>query len=249
MEKKYASKYCSLEDGHWWFKARRDIIGRIIKEMPKKAKILDVGCSGGVLINALKENCFWDISGIDISEEAIGKCKKAGLKKVKKADGTKTGLKANSFDLIIASDVLEHIKEEKKALKEWKRILKKNGKLLVFVPAFDFLWSAHDVANAHCRRYKKKKLCKTLKEAGFEVLQSGYWNFFLFLPVSLSRIVQNLFIPPEKGHERGDQLTKPGRISNRLLSELLLLENRMFSNKVNFPFGVSIFALAKKSKE
>ncbi len=244
MEEGYESKYHSLEEQHWWFRARRNLIERIAEKMPLSSRVLDIGCSGGVLLKSLGGKGFENAKGVDISETAIKKCRQNGLKNVKLADASKTGF-LESFDLIIASDILEHIKTESLALKEWNRLLSKKGKLIVFVPAFGFLWSSHDVANRHFRRYSKKSLTSVLRQNGFEIEQAGYWNFFLFIPIALSKLCQMAF--SQNSGSAKDQLKKTRPLLNSLLLKLLLLENWLISKKVPFPFGVSAFAIAKKT--
>ena len=109
MKKLYEIKYHLLEEKHWWFKGRRDIIFRLIKNLNKKSKILEIGCSGGPLLKFLNKHGFNNTFGIDISKDAILYCKKKGLENVFFMDGTKTKFKNNFFDLIISSDSLEHI--------------------------------------------------------------------------------------------------------------------------------------------
>ena len=129
MKKSYESKYHNLEMVYWWFEGRRDIIFKLLHLENKNSKILEVGCSGGPLLNYLKQKNFNNLYGMDISLDAVNLCKKRGIKNVLVGDGSKTGFKDNSFDIIIASDILEHIKNDSLALLEWNRILKNKGKL------------------------------------------------------------------------------------------------------------------------
>ncbi len=241
MEKEYELKYHDIEKDNWWFVGRRDIIFR---NMPKKKelKILDVGCSGGINIKYLGEKGFENIFGIDTSKQAIKSCKKKGIKNVSVVDGSKTHFKNKEFDIIIASDVLEHIKDDEKALSEWKRILKDEGKLILFVPAFNFLWSNHDNINRHFRRYSKKELIKIVKESGFGIIKASYWNFFVFLPSSFIKIFKKIFVEKSR-----DNLVKVNPVINKMLLKMIYIENRLLNN-INLPFGVSVFIVGEKLK-
>jgi SAM-dependent methyltransferase len=158
-------------------------------------------------------------------------------------DGSKPAFGDGQFDIVIASDVLEHIEDEQKALKEWNRILKPAGKLIVFVPAFKILWSKHDEANHHYRRYSKLDLIRVLEKAQFEIDRSSYWNFILFFPTSLVRLVQR--IVSKYGQKSGDQLVELNRVANKILVYLVKTENILLK-VLNFPVGISVFATASK---
>ncbi len=244
MEQSYASKYHRLEEKHWWFTGRKEIIYKLIENYRENTEILDVGCSGGALMGFLKARGFKKLQGIDIDKNAIEICSKKGITNVHVADAEKTGFKDQQFDILIASDVLEHIKFEDKALFEWYRILKPDGKLIVFVPAFKFLWSKHDEVNHHYRRYTKSGLVEGLKKIGFAIERSSYWNFSLFLPACLIRISQRLILG--NGRKSGGQLHEVNTFINRTLEWILMLENKLLTTGINLPLGISVFALARK---
>lgn len=241
MNQTYEKKHHNLEEDYCWFKARRDIIINLLEKYPKNSKILDIGCSSGILIKSLNKRDFYNIYGIDISEEAIKICENKKIKNISLMKGEKLDFKNEEFDIIIASDVLEHIKDEKGAIKEWRRVLKEGGVLIIFAPAFNFLWSAHDEQNHHYRRYSKTELKKSLKEAGFFTERLSYWNFSLFLPTFLIRITQKIF----KKKQESDQLLSLNPLIDFLIFKILKLENLVLK-KINLPIGVSVFSIAKK---
>lgn len=244
MDQQYASKYHRLEKDHWWFLGRRDIIYKLIKDYNRDSEILEIGCSGGVLLAFLQSKGFKRIYGIDIDENAIELCRQKGITSVQVARGEETGFKDQQFDMIIASDVLEHIQDENKTLFEWHRILKFGRSLIIFVPAFKFLWSKHDEVNHHYRRYAKSDIFKILERNGFKVERISYWNFTLFVPVSFIRLFQKLL--PSHGKKSGDQLYEVTPFMNKTLEYLLRLDNKLLSLGINFPFGISVFAIARK---
>ena len=140
------------------------------------------------------------------------------------------------------SDIFEHIKADKKAFQESYRILKPQGLLIVFVPAFQFLWSHHDVANIHHRRYNKKNFLSALQGSGFSLQKFSYWNFSLFFPFSAIIGFERLF--HIKNEE--DKLPQFPPFINSLLLGLLKIENRWITLSLGFPIGISLFAVLKK---
>lgn len=240
LEEEYTEKYLNYENNHWWFQGRRDIITKILNGYSKNSAILDIGCSGGPLLRILKKKGYNDLIGIDISEESIKQCKKKGLKNVHVMNGVKTSFESEQFDIIIASDILEHIKQEEEALKEWKRILKKNGKLIIFVPAFKSLWSSHDNVSGHYRRYTKKSLKNSLIKLSFKLEKISYWNFISFYPASLIRLLQRYSTKENK-----DQLYTVNPHFNKIIVKILRFENYLLT-KGNFPIGLSVFAIVNK---
>jgi len=244
MERSYAAKYHQLEENHWWFLGRRDIIYRLLKHQQKDSVILDIGCSGCALLSFLHKHGFTRLHGIDINEDAIDICRQRGIKNVHVAHGEKTDFRDQQFDIVIASDILEHIQNESSALSEWHRILKTDGTLIVFVPAFQFLWNQHDEVNFHQRRFTRSDLIEILQENGFSIKRSSYWNFILFMPVSIFILLQKILSGNRK--RSGDRLRKTAPLINRLLAYLLKLENRILSTGINFAFGISVFSVARK---
>ena len=239
MDQTFEHIYHALEEKNWWFVARRKIILQLLKDAAPKNKILDYGCAGGPLLEDLRVQGFRNLSGVDISAEAIALCQKRGLSDTFVVTGTSAPFADASFDWIIASDVLEHIQQEADMLAEWKRLLKAGGRLIVFVPAFSFLWSVHDKRNHHFRRYTRAELRQKTEAAGFAVTRSSYWNFFLFGPVYLARLGR------KKDTGAGDLKEVPSWV-NRGLVALFGLEHALLKF-MNLPFGVSVFLIAQKN--
>jgi ubiquinone/menaquinone biosynthesis C-methylase UbiE len=242
MDKDYELKHHKLEEDNWWFKTRREITLDLIQKNKgnKSSKILDIGCAGGHLLNFLKKRGFKNLYGVDISETAIKETKSKGIQNATVQDSINTNFKENTFDFIIASDILEHIKEDSKAIEEYQRILKKGGKLIVFVPAFRFLWSEHDEICHHFRRYKKQEL-KELISNKLQIKRISFWNFTLFPIISIVKIIYSII------NKKSDQLYKTNPISNKILYYLLKTENQILK-KINFPFGISLFCLSEKTQ-
>jgi SAM-dependent methyltransferase len=247
MKVNFEKKYHSLEEKHWWFVGRREIIVALTRKYRpggEGIKILEIGCSGGPLLKLLVSLGYSRVVGIDNSKEAIQLCKKRGFKDVFLMDGVSPQFDREDFDLIIASDVLEHILDDDQAVKEWKRILKREGIIICFVPAFKALWSKHDDDNEHQRRYSKKDLEGIFAKNGFKIIRSSYWNITLFLPTLFYRFLARAFLKKSLA----TQLKKSNYALNLFLSKLLIIENFFLEIGINYPIGISVFAVAKKRR-
>jgi len=246
MQKGYEETYHRIESSHWWFVGRRDMVRALVAQEHPDAtsRILEMGCSGGLLMKEFQSQGLKQVTGIDISSDAIALCRSAGLD-AHIMDAQQLELPDASFDVVTASDVLEHLADEQKAVREWKRVLKATGLLVVFVPAFMLLWSEHDEANKHYRRYRRKQLVNLLESNGFIIERSSYWNAILFMPIAAIRLLRRLLPKRAEPKSNGD-LAEPPKVANALLAGLLHIENRILRVGVNWPFGVSVFVLARK---
>jgi len=245
LDKDYEIKYHAEEEKNWWFVSRRDVILRLLRKIDKSARILDIGCGGGPLLLDLKAAGFTNVYGLDFSKEAVDKCIERGLTNVFVMDGHSPEFERESFDVVIASDSLEHLEHEMQALHNWNTILKPDGLLFIFVPAFMYLWSEHDIINHHYRRYTSGNLKRKVESEGFLVTKKSYWNFFMFFPTAIVRLIQRLkrfFVKPKKAK---DQLPNINPGLNRVLIKLLKLENKFFVS-TGLAVGVSAFVLARK---
>ena len=183
----------NFEKKYWWHVGRRKIIKNLIEgflNQHQNLEILDVGCGTGGNYNLLKK--YGKVKGIDASKTAIDLCKKNNFTDVVLGDCRNAGFNAFSFDLIIALDLLEHLEGEAEALKEFKRILKTNGNIIVTVPAYKFIWSKHDENLHHKRRYLLKEIVSRLENNGFKVIKSSYIITFLAPIIIFIRLLENL---------------------------------------------------------
>ena len=246
MNIEYEIKYHQIEENYWWFQARRDMVFRLVQalKLPSNADILEIGCSGGPLLQRLRSVGYTQLTGIDISEAGIAVAQQRGIPNVSCMDGTKLAFPDASFDLVVASDVLEHIQDEAQALQEWARVLRPGGRLLVFVPAFQFLWGKHDVVNQHFRRYTANQLATVVRGANLKVSRTSYWNVSLFFPTAVVRLFKHLL--PKNNAPVTDDLFAVSPLLNKLLSGFIQGENRLLQ-AINAPIGVSVFTLASKA--
>jgi len=232
-----------VEKNHWWFVGRRKIIASFItRYLQNNSKILDIGCGPGVEIKFLER--YGKVVGIDSSPEILNFCKEKGIENVILGKAENLPFLNNSFDLATALDIVEHVEDDSKVIKEIYRVLRKGGLALITVPAFKFLWSDYDKFAGHWRRYNKKELEQTLTEAGFSILKISYFNIFLFLPIFLIRKIKNILKSAIK-FSSAQELKCPPRLINKILS-LIFSSERFLLRLLNFPFGVSLIAITSK---
>jgi len=241
MEIAEYEKMYQFEEKYWWWVGRRKLIKGILDKLNlNSATILDVGCGTGINLNYLSR--YGAVIGLDSSKDAINFCRMRGSKNVTEADAERLSFKDDTFDLITALDLLEHL-DDNKALKGFYRVLKPNGYLVLSVPAFSFIWSKHDEAVHHKRRYTKHQLKDILEANGFIIEKVSYWNFFLFIPIVVMRLVKRSW----KNQEiKTDVAELPG-IVNRLLVSVLRIESYLIQH-VNLPIGVSLMCVARADK-
>jgi SAM-dependent methyltransferase len=242
-EREYEAMY-GLENTYWWYVARRALAVEILEDEVqgrKSARILDVGCGTGANAKAFAR--AGQTIGIDASIDALQFCQRRGLNTVARSQVEKLPFPDRTFDIVTALDVLEHTDDDLEALREIQRVCGQKGLVVLTVPAYGFLWSEHDEALKHRRRYTAHELRNKLTITGFEVVRSSYFISSLFFPILFLRIWQGL--RKQSTHPKTSLYVLPGWINASLIA-LLALERRFFQ-QMNLPFGVSIVALARPS--
>jgi len=241
LEPEYERMY-RTEDHYWWFVARRELVADWVARLnlPEGAVILDVGCGTGA--NALAWTRFGTVVGVDFSDQALERCQRRGLSELARGDATKLPLGDATADALVATDILEHLEDDRAALIEWKRVLKPGGHLVLTVPAYRFLWGEHDVALMHHRRYVASELLARAREVGFEVTRSTY-AFSLLLPVA---VVQRLLTRKPPG-DRPPEAKFPAVPDwlNTALIRFQRLETSLLRH-LSTPFGLSVLAVLKR---
>lgn len=193
---------------------------------------MDFGCGTGLNSLALKQ--WGNVTSVDTSPHTKQFCKKRGINVViKDILATKTTQWENKFDLIIALDVLEHIKQDEEIMKKLHSYLKPKGRLVLTVPAHPYLWSSHDVALHHQRRYTRKELKHKLHQATFDIQLLSYYHFFIY-PLALLRSLLN-----PKGSSTDKTYTAIP------LHKVYYLERWLIRKKL-VPNGTSLLCIAKK---
>jgi SAM-dependent methyltransferase len=230
----------NVEDSHWWFVGRRAILESFLESIrnPQSAiRILDVGCGTGANLEMLAQ--FGDAEGVDVSDDALEFCKLKGLN-VHKGLAESLPFADESFDLVTALDVVEHLDDDIAGLKEMNRVLKSDGKTLIFVPAFMWLWGVQDDISNHRIRYTREQIVDRLNAAGFIIERATYANITFFLPILIGRFLMKVTgIKPES--ENNVNISALNGFFGKIFSS-----EKYWLNKANFPFGVSIVIVAKK---
>jgi SAM-dependent methyltransferase len=234
-----------VENNHWWYVGRRKIIfDRVLPLLAQydTPRILDVGCGTGYNIEYMQQHGFRNIVGLDFSLEALKLCHSRGITQVVCGDGTLPPFESSSFDVITALDMIEHVEDDVRALQELARILKPGGSLVIFTPAYQFLWGLQDEISHHFRRYMARNLRAKVQQAGLTISRLTYANTFLFPVVLAGRMAMRLMGRPENVTSEND-LHPPW--SNGILKNIFAAESPLL-NHIDFPFGVSLLCIARK---
>lgn len=237
------------EKNYWWHVGRRKLVLKMldnffsIGERKIPLKILDVGCGTGIMMKELKS--YGKIWGLDINDKALQYChaKKAGDFLFKADLEQKLPFKEDFFDLIVCLDVLEHIKKDQFVLSETRRVLKKEGSLVVIVPSYQRFFSYWDKVAGHYRRYDREYLKIILQQAGFSIKKISYFNLFALLPAVIFRLIKSRQSFAVKDYS-SDFIALPDWLNNFFL--FLSKIERVLINSVNLPAGLSLFVVARK---
>src|SRR4051812_34682848 len=191
MDRIVYDRMAAHDSTHWWYRARRDILADYLARegnLPQQARILEIGCGTGHNLPMLAS--FGSVDAIEIDPAARDI---ASLRLGRPIGAAPLpilpGVERNAYDLIAVLDVVEHIEDDVAALKAMATCLRPGGKILITVPAHQWLWSAHDVVNHHHRRYSKKTLVAAIRKAGLEPRKLGYFNSLLFPLAAAARLL------------------------------------------------------------
>jgi SAM-dependent methyltransferase len=244
QEHTYAITY-EEEHKHWWFVGRRRIIAAFVQEIChrlniERPHILDVGCGTGANLELLSE--FGEAEGVDVSPQAIEFCRLRGLKKVHLGAAERLPNTDASFDLVTALDVVEHLDDDVGGLQEMRRVLRPDGRLLLFVPAFMFLWGVQDDVSNHRRRYTRAGLRRAVETAGFHVERLTYANLMFFAPTLMGRVLMRI-----TGVRPASEANINIAALNGMFGKVLGAERHLLRH-ANLPFGVSLICVARKTE-
>lgn len=239
------ARMAEQESTYWWHKGRLRIIETYLRAAiggQKGVKILNVGSGTGGTIDMLDTYGLTD--NVDVSDDAINFMKKRGYRRITKVSGVKLPFKDKSYDIVGAFDVLEHIGEEHEALKEWRRVLKDGGAVVLTVPAYQWLWSGHDVSLHHKRRYTTRRLKAAAEAADLKPEQLSYAIVF-----SLPMIVSFRFLNKvlRRGTNAETSYVPVPRWINNLFTWFLYNEAGLHKI-LPMPFGTSVVAVFRRPK-
>ena len=186
MDRDYELQTHLAEDRHWWYRGRRRVIRGVIAQLPLpdgRVRVLDAGCGSGR--NMVELQGLGDVTGVELSSTSVRLARARGVGEVLEGSVLEMPFVADSFDLAVCLDVIEHLQDDLAALRELRRVVAPGGFLLVTVPAYQRLWSGHDRLNHHYRRYERGGLLRTSNAAGWECVRTTYFNSLL-LPVAVA---------------------------------------------------------------
>ena len=239
MERVVYDQMAALDEQHWWYVARRKVLSELIRRRampPAGARLLEIGCGTGHNLGMLAQ--FGSVDALEVDETARALAENRLGKPIFSAPlPDLPGVPEGQYDLVGAFDVVEHIEDDRAALKGIARLLKPGGKLVVTVPAHQWMWSAHDVVNHHQRRYSKAGLKTLINGSTLKLETIGYLNSLLF-PVA----VAERFLSKIRGKDDAD-LSLPPRPLNQALERVFAAE-RALVGRVPLPPGLSLFAVA-----
>lgn len=239
-----------MEREHWWFVARGKILMQHLENVlgeQTKLKILNVGAATGRSSELLAQ--FGEVTSIEYDKDCFEFVKKLGTIEIQRGSILELDFESNSFDLVCAFDVIEHVEDDQLAVDEMLRVAKPSGLVSVTVPAFMFLWSTHDEVNHHYRRYTMANLTQLFPKSNALVFKS-YFNFFLFFPIAGFRLLSKLI--PKRSSPKEDSGSDFGVMGgtgfiNQLFYKIFNFESQFLKRKVKLPVGVSCLATYRKS--
>lgn len=240
MDRDYELQTHRAEDRHWWYRGRRTVLERVIAGLPLPARprILDAGCGSGR--NMVDLSRHGPVTGVELSETSVEIARGRGVGEVLAGSVLEMPFDADSFDLAVSLDVIEHLEDDLAALRELRRTVAPGGLLLVTVPAYPWLWSAHDEINHHYRRYTRRSLQCVAEQAGWQQLRTTYFNSLL-LPVAIVlRVLERWNTKPT---ESSLDLWIPPEPLNWALERPLALEAALIARGARIPAGLSLLGV------
>jgi SAM-dependent methyltransferase len=244
MDRVIYERMAETQQVHWWFAGRRLILNHLLDSLrlSPKSSILEVGCGTGANIPMLQK--FGSVAAVELDSFARDHVRAA--MKIEVAPGSlpdELPYADRKFDLICLFDVLEHVERDQEALCILRERLAPKGLLIITVPAYQWLYSSHDVQHHHYRRYTARRLRTMAKAAGLRPTRVGYYNTVLFPLALIRRFAEKLLnLHPI------DDSALPGSLLNHFLYRAFSLEAR-FIRSWFFPVGLSVVGLFHAGEE
>jgi SAM-dependent methyltransferase len=240
MDQRLMQATLELDEHHWWYRGRRAIVcGEIDRlRLPDGAVVLDAGCGSGRMLEEL--TAYGEVAGIELDPDAAALAASRGVADVRVGRLEELPWAEARFDLITCLDVIEHTPDDVGTLAELRRVSKPGGWLVVTVPAYQALWSLHDVANHHYRRYGRRSLRQAAGEAGWSLGRLTSFNSVLLAPAAAIRLAQRRRAVDE---DYTPEVSLGPAWLNSLLEMPLRGEARWLGRERTLPFGLSLLAV------
>jgi len=224
----------AVEDAHWWFRGRRRVVAALLSLVPPppRPRILDAGCGTGR--NLIDYARMGPASGVDPSPVAIDYCHRLGIETAYEGALEALPLEDGSFDLLFATDVIEHVDDDVTALREMHRVAAPGASLVLTVPAYEWMWGPFDDLHHHKRRYTRARLVEAASAAGWTVVADTYFNSILLPAIATVRLVQKARGGGASGYGANPRALSP------LLEDAMGLEARLIAGGRRLPAGVSV---------
>jgi SAM-dependent methyltransferase len=233
LDPELSHRYRELYESHWWFRAREELIIKFLRRNQPPGgwrTILDVGCGDGLFFRELAQ--FGDVEGIELAADVISP-DNPFRDRIHIGPFDETFRPGKQYTLVLMLDVLEHLADPVKALRNALSHLQPDGSLLITVPAFQTLWTSHDELNYHFARYTKSSFNEVAEKAGLKTAESRYLFYWLFLVKLAMRGKESLLGPAPKVPET------PAPGLNRMLYWVSRLEEGLLG-RVPIPLGSSL---------
>lgn len=244
MDASYFARLSELEEGHWWHATRRALVVDQLQQLMAgdwlTPRILDLGCGTGRLLMDLA--ALGQAIGVELSEDALALCRSRGHMNVIKATLLELPLADESIDLVTALDVLEHIQDDRAALRQCYRVLRPGGAMIILVPAHPWLWSLQDEVSHHCRRYTRRSLADAVTAANFCIERLTYINGLLLPVVVLGRLWLRVLL---RFRDIPDENDLHPAWANGLLRRIFHAEIPIVRRR-DLPAGASLLCIAKR---
>jgi 2-polyprenyl-3-methyl-5-hydroxy-6-metoxy-1,4-benzoquinol methylase len=238
MDRVIYDRMAEHDSTHWWYRARRDVLAALIRRkvsLPPMTRILEIGCGTGHNLAMLSQ--FGDVDAIEIDDHSRGiAAQRLGRDVGASPLPELSGVADQSYDMVAILDVLEHVEDDRAALKAIAQRLRPAGTILITVPQYPWMWSGHDVANHHFRRYTKATLRKAVSDAGLNLTMLQSFNSLLFPLAAADRVASRI------SGRTGSDDALPSAPINTLFEKIFGLE-RYLVGRVPMPPGVSLVAL------
>lgn len=248
MDTQLYQRFFEIEDWYWWCVGTRRIFHELIAGTGVRGKALDVGCGTGAILTEFPPG--WSVvAGSDYSPLALSYCRQRGVRQLVRSSGTELPFVSESFDLVMAIDVVEHLDDDEGCIREMVRLCRPGGYVLIHVPAFEILWTDKDEANDHRRRYRRAPLRALIERCGVQIETIFHLNALLF-PIALLRAAEQKVrwsvLPKPPASAAGiDHLYRLPTALNRFMTRFLAFEHRLFGRSAP-PFGMSLVCLGRK---